>query len=318
MPLDQKIKNIFDRSKKYFLILQGSMGSGKTQFSVELQSLLSEEIEEGNKMFIICSIDDYYSENNYSFEKNPSLAYSYCEKKAKEYIKKGHSVIYNNTNLVENHLKDIVQYAVTSNYYPIIMRFFTTYDEDTCVQIANIYHSIIDKSCVKQSIINDNIAMFQFKNKFEILLHSEKKISKGIPIFGIRSSISQKLNDQYIFDFNMDISNLDELKNYYIMNGWYNEIPSSPRIKPEIEKKEIPELDLGESVFNNCYNIDDIPPPIKYEIILKEQKIKSLEEKVIELENQLKELTIGTIKKGDDRRRQRFDENFFMYNKDEE
>jgi hypothetical protein len=323
MTIHQRLINIFSKKKKYFVILQGPRGSGKTQFTNELQAILSNNITDKNieenieenpdklmenlndincKFFVICSIDDYYNENNYSFGKNLSLSYSYCKNKAKKFMKDGYSIIYNNTNLDEKQYTDIINECISLGYCPIILRFFTAYDEKVCVQVSRDYHPITQQTCSKQTIIRDNIVMFHFKNEFEILMPDGKKNKKILPIFGVKSNISQKRDNQYIFEFNITNPNIDELKNSYISKGWFIDIPPAPKLKPLIQTKEVPEFNLGAPAFNNT---DDIPPSIKYEMIMKDQKIQSLEDKIAELENQLKDLSVGTIK-GENRRRQRF------------
>ena len=142
MPIHPKIISTIRKDKKYFVILQGLRGSGKTQFATELkiikdkiadnmfQELQSKKMQNINgsshielsintinsKRFVICSIDDFYLETGIEFGKNLSKAYTYCKSKAKEWMNKGYSIIYNNTNLDNNQFNDIVQEAYYLEY----------------------------------------------------------------------------------------------------------------------------------------------------------------------------------------------------------
>jgi predicted kinase len=321
MTIHQRLIKIFSKHRKYFVVLQGPRGSGKQQFANELQSFfyqitmnnkkeLERRIEENPdelieninninniecKTFMICSIDDYYNENNYSFGKNLSLSYSYCKNKAKKYMKDGYSIIYNNTNLDEKQYTDIVHESMSLGYCPIILRFFTSYSENEHVHVSRYYHPITQQTCSKQTIIRDNIVMFHFKNEFEIYTQDGTKNKKILPMFGVKSDIIEKKDNQYIFDFDITSPNMEQLKFNYITRGWFNDIPQTPNLRPKILANEIPELDLGVSASNNE---DNIPSSIKHET-------ENLDEKIAELESQLDNFNIGTVYKSKDRRRQR-------------
>lgn len=135
---------------------------------------------------------------------------------------------------------------------------------------------------------------------------AKKKIS-NLPIFGVRTNIYRQMEDIYEFMFNVFSPNIDYLKKEYILKGWYIEKQKTPKIKPTQNTKEIPYLNLDEKQVNSSKNL-------YFELLQKNKKIQSLEDKVAELEDMLSDLTIGSItKNGEGRRRQRYNE---TYNKD--
>lgn len=266
---------ILRKERKYFVILQGARGSGKTYFANELANFKNEiadtilsdykgesiempvlDLDKMNaKRFVVCSNDDYYNDTGDIYGRNLSVAYDYCKNKVKEIMeKKQHSIIYNNTNLDESQYKDIVYESIKMGYYPIILRFLPSYDEDTSVIIAKHYHRYLKETCSRQTIIRDNIVLLRFQNEFDN--HKQDRKFMQLPIFGIRTHLKNNIyNDDFEkMNFKLHSPCLNDLKHKYIENGWIMKkvfkSPETPKLKPKcVSLPSIPQLDLNDKIL---------------------------------------------------------------------
>jgi predicted kinase len=295
-----QIIKIFSK-EKYFVILQGCRGSGKKQFANELKRYFDKmnqreqqenpdvQIEKKKHylQFEICSIDDYYIDMRDEFGRNLSEAYSYCKHKARSILNAGKSVIYNNMNLDNNQMADIIQYAKNLNFCTIILRFFPEWDEVKCVEIARFFHPITQSTTEKQTIIRDNIVMFNFENEFRDNTNNGK-IHK-LPLFGIRPQMIQKIGEPEKMIFGSVSPDMKHKKQEYITAGFYKEkpiVPKAPRIRPIIANAN---QNQDSPVSEFC----ELPSAIKLELIKKNTRIQNLEQQLEEMSEQLRELTIG-------------------------
>jgi hypothetical protein len=269
--IDPNIFKIF-KDKQYLIILQGSRGSGKTYFSSELKKTYP-NIE-------ICSFDDFFTETTTEYSKNLSEdAFLFCKKKTKSFLQSGKTVIYNNTNLDDGHLDDIIISAKSKKICCIILRFFPIWDEEKCLEFAKIFHPITQSKITKQNIIRDNINLIHFQNRHKL------------GCFGIQSFLVPNLNfmlkdkkEEIIIFKYFNSSKIDDLKQKYLKNGYFQEkqkIPKAPK------HKGIPATNLNMEFMQ-------LPPSMQIEFIAQKHKVESLQKKVDELQEQLSNLSYLT------------------------
>lgn len=254
--LHKSIQNVFlkgNRAKKYFVILQGPRGSGKTFFAHELKQFFDTHTEK-TPNFQIVSIDDYCDGSQ-----SLANAYKSCKQNIKTILSNGASVIYNNTNLEESQIYDVVDFArnLTNKVHIFIVRFFPSWTEEKSVEIVKYFHPTTQQNASKQTIIRDNIVLFSFKNKI------------NLPIFGICSNIIE--NKMYFTQTSPQ--NLILKKKEYVDVGYYREqiIPKTPK-NTIVAPKNI-----------NCF----------VELCNKNKEIESLKEQLDFLTEQLQNLTVG-------------------------
>lgn len=274
------------KSKQYLVILQGSRGSGKTFFATELKKIYP-DIE-------ICSMDDFFLEKQTEYNKSDvSDAYRYCKQKTRAFLHSGKTVIYNNTNLDDAQLDDIITEAKIKKICPIFLRFLPTWNEEKCVEIARTFHPIIKSQVIKQTIIRDNINMIHFQNRHKL------------GCFGILSYLIHDLE----LDFNQDqnqekimftqcSSKIDDLKQKYLEAGYFQEKQKPPK----------------QPILRGIQNPSIIPPtmqlPQSMEMEIIEQRhkvvIETLQKQVEDLQEQLASLSCSSNCTQDPRERRMF------------
>jgi len=251
-PFDTKILQIF-REKKYFVILQGCHGSGKQYFAENLKRYFNS--------FEICSFNDYFKNNTFN-KKNMIEAYDYCKVFIKNCLNNEMPVLYNHTNLVEEKLEDLINLAKSKGYCVMLLKFFPSYNEDMCIEVAKYFHNQTQHNIVKQTIINDNIKFINYQNK------------NRLPAFGIKIELVEGTRDLKFTSISPDINSLKEL---YLHNGWLNK--SNGFEAPFVRSRSVSPLRL--------------PPAVEIEIAKKDKHIEKLEDKVKKLEKELEYLSIG-------------------------
>jgi hypothetical protein len=270
------------RDKQYLIILQGSRGSGKTFFASELKKI-HPNIE-------ICSIDDFFLETHTEYNKSSvSDAYYFCKQKTRKNLQAGKTVIYNNVNLDDTQLDDIVTEAKMKRICPIILRFLPVWNEEKCVKVAEVFHPNMQfQNYGKQTIIRDNINLIHFQN-----------IQK-LGCFGIRSYMIQDLGQDNSetserIIFTQCPSNIDNLKQKYLEAGYFQEkqkTPKAPRLQgmqhPPTQSIQ-PLMHLPPSFSTMVTDNASLPPifDAQMEIIAQRYTVESLQNQVEELQEQL-------------------------------
>jgi hypothetical protein len=271
--IDNNILRVF-KPKSYLVILQGSSGSGKTPFASELKRYF-EEIDSQPRHFEICSIDEYYQDQSIEYSKATlSDAYHFCKSKIKTCIRNGTSIIYNNKNLDDEYLTDIVQCAKENKFCAIILRFFPQWNEEKSVEIAKYFHPLTESQTTKGTIISENVKMLNFQNKHKM------------GVFGVTTRLEQ--NDKIIFVSNQQIdATMKNLKREYIEKKHISD-------KPQKQKKIIPmqQPTLCPSPIQLPPQFQ-VPPSIQLKLIGQQHKISSLEKEVEDLQRRLSDLTCG-------------------------
>lgn len=259
--IHQDIVRKLHEGKKYLVLLQGPRGSGKTFFAQELAKIFPE--------YQICSIDEFCTQGQ-----NRNDAYSSCKQQIKSYLRAGVSVIYNDRNLRDDYIKDLIQEAKNLKITVIIFRFFPDWSETDSAELAKIHHPTTEQSCCSDSIISDNKIMFEFNNDLKL------------PHFGIRCIRISNETTQTIA-FTSCPPNLDAKKRMYIEKGLWKEpivIPKAPKIPFKLRQKR-PTQDTLQSE-----NMQQVPHHIKMELEKKDRLIKILIEQNKQLKEQLEEL----------------------------
>lgn len=257
---DPNIIKIF-KDKQYLIILQGTRGSGKTFFASELKKKYP-NIE-------ICSSDDYFNQLNTEYCKNNVAdAYRFCKQKTLSFLEKGKTVIYNNTNLNDSQLDDIITNTKSKKICCIILRFFPTWDEEKCVNFAKIFHPITQQHITKQNIIRDNINLIHFQNKHKL------------GCFGIQSYLNQDL-----ILFKHFPSKIDDLKQKYLQAGYINIIKEKQK-PPKTSKHQIMQTTQNPPFF-------ELPPSVKIEQRNLEIKVDHLQKQVENLQEKLEALSFS-------------------------
>lgn len=256
--LDKSVIKIF-RNKRYFVIMQGCRGSAKTTFCHEFKKYYP--------IVDFCSLDDYYTEQNIPYDDSEiKRSYEHCKQKLKHLMTTNHSILYNNTNLNENHLDDLIQEAKKNEMFPIILRFMPRFDkndnESMCTKFTHHHHPLTQQHCNKQSIIEDNKKMLQYENK------------NHLNTFGIKVTYHQSTNSFY---FSQSSPNLTQLKNDYIEKGW---------VVPKIIYPKQPK----QSKNNNQVPHMLLPPT--YSQMQNSEKKDLLQQKMLDLEREMNALIL--------------------------
>jgi predicted kinase len=226
--LDLNVLRII-KNKSYLIILQGVNGSGKSHFSNQLKKHFPE--------FEICSDDDYYNLGIKNISKSilHKNASCYCKTRAKGLIVSGISVIYNNINLHEESLRDVIQFAKECKFCIVLLRFIPTWNEQFCANMYNNYKTNMANICV-DNVIQQNIELLKYKN------------AENIPRFGISVYINSETCELI---FTARDPHLTDIKNKYIKNGYISPI-TLPKSFNFISNREINEL---ENCFSNFLQI---------------------------------------------------------------
>jgi hypothetical protein len=271
--ISPNIINLF-KNKQYLIILQGCRGSGKTVFSLELKKL-HPNIE-------ICSVDDFFDNSPKNIEhtrQNLIDAYHFCKQKIKNFLREGKTVIYNNINLNDSQLDDIITETKSQKISCILLRFLPIWDEETCSFFARRFHPITQQNITKQNIIRDNINLIQFQNKHKLPCFGIQP--SLIPNLNLKGNISQNSNSD-IFFFKPYSPNIENLKQRYFKAGYIQEkqkIPNTPKNKILQASENPPFMEL--------------PPAVQLELITQNNKITSLQKQIEDLQKQLAELSFN-------------------------
>jgi predicted kinase len=267
--INPNILKIF-KSKQYLVILQGSRGSGKTFFASELKKIYP-DIE-------ICSMDDFFLDKQTEYNKSDvSDAYRYCKQKTRAFLHSGKTVIYNNTNLDDAQLDDIITEAKIKKICPIFLRFLPTWNEEKCVEIARTFHPIIKSQVIKQTIIRDNINMIHFQNRHKL------------GCFGILSYLIHDIDIDQNYEkimFTQCSSKIDNLKQKYLEAGYFQEKQKPPK-QPILRGIQNPAI---------IPPIMQLPPSMEKEFIEQRHKvvIETLQKQIEDLQEQLTNLSCSS------------------------
>lgn len=205
--INNNIKKII-KNKQYLIILQGIRGSCYNIFAFEFMKAF---IQSGHSKLCCHSPEDFFTPEKQSFAYKTNMysdALLNCKKNILQSLCDGNSVIFNHTNLEENKFNDLISECKKRNICVIIFRFFPKMTEEHCANYAKLWFPYTQSSCVKQSIINDNVKLLNYKN------------FNKLTIFGIKCS-EEIINNNVILSFTQSSSSLDKLKNLYIEKNLY-------------------------------------------------------------------------------------------------
>jgi hypothetical protein len=267
--IDKSIAKIF-RNKRYFVILQGCRGSGKTIFCQQFKQCYP-NIE-------YYSIDDYYNEMNIEYNTSHiRKSHEYCKRKIKEMMKTTHSIFYNNTNFNEDHFADLVEEAKINDMLPIILRFMPHYDKNdnelVCAHFAQIHHPQIQQNILhKKGIIDDNKKLFRYTNKLKL------------NIFGVYVKYN-KITQTFFFQ--QCSPHMKILMEEYIAKKIY--IPPVNPVK--IIKKKTYNYQNNNMAQNN--NISQMLPISSYSELSIQEKKNIIQQQIHELEREMNVLNIN-------------------------